>query len=257
MIGPRKLRALAGPLLFLLAFPLVLVAGTMRMADAAEALSQKDREKIGAQLQDLTGEVHMVMFTQELECQNCAQTRALLGELAAMSDRLSLTILDFVADAEEAQKYGIDKIPATVLMTDQDVGIRYYGVPAGYELAALVETIRDLSKGETGLDPETLANLKDLSKDVHIQVFVTPTCPYCPGAVRTAYRLAQENDHIRADGVEVVEFPYLATRYQIRGVPMVVIDEQVSFLGARSETYFAEKILEAAGMHEEEGKDDR
>jgi glutaredoxin-like protein len=180
-----------------------------------------------------------------------------LEELAALSDRVALTVFDLVADAEEAQRYDIDKIPATVLMADGDVGIRYYGVPAGYELAALVETIGDLSRDETGLAEETRSELADLSKDIHIQVFVTPTCPYCPGAVRTAYRLAQEHEHIRADGVEVVEFPYLANKYHVRGVPMVVINEQVSFVGARSETYFAEKILEAAGMPAEEGEENR
>ena len=177
-----------------------------------------------------------------------------IEELAAMSDRLSLTVYDFVADAEEARKYGIDKIPATVLMADKDVGIRYFGVPAGYELSALVETIQDLSRGETDLEPEVLTELETLAADIHIQVFVTPTCPYCPGAVRTAYQLAQEHERIRADGVEVVEFPYLGNKYHVRGVPMVVINEQVNFVGARSGAYFAEKILEAAGLPETEGK---
>jgi len=236
---------------------LIAAAGLWWTAGAAEVLPEKDHQKIAAQLKDLTGEVNMVMFTQELECQYCAQTRGLLEELASMSDRLSLTVFDLVADAEEARKYGIDKIPATILMTDQDVGIRYFGVPAGYELNALVETILDLSRQETGLEPEALAALESLSDDIHIQVFVTPTCPYCPGAVRTAYRLAQEHERIRADGVEVVEFPYLATRYHVRGVPMVVINEQVSFVGARSDTYFAEKILEAAGMEKTEEGENR
>ncbi len=253
----RKAGAFAGSLMVLLSFLLIPIAGLMGTAGAAGVLPEKDREKIGEQLKDLAGEVNMVMFTQELECQYCTQTRGLLEELAAMSDRLTLTVFDFVADAEEVQKYGIDKIPATVLMTDRDVGIRYYGVPAGYELTTLVETIRDLSAGETGLDPGVLADLADLSEDIHIQVFVTPTCPYCPAAVRTAYRLAQEHDRIRADGVEVVEFPYLTTRYNVRGIPMVVINEQVNFVGARSEAYFAEKILEAAGRRGQDGKDSR
>lgn len=251
----REKRLAAGTVFFLFIL-LLSAAGPWRTAGAAEVLSEKDRQKIGAQLEDLTGEVNMIMFTQEMECQYCAQTRGLLEELAAMSDRINLKVYDFVADAEEARAYGIDKIPATVLMTDQDLGIRYFGVPAGYELNALVETIQDLSRNETDLEPEALADLEDLSDDIHIQVFVTPTCPYCPAAVRTAYRFAQEHGRIRADGVEVVEFPYLATRYHVRGVPMVVINEQVSFVGARSGAYFAEKILEAAGMPQPgEGED--
>jgi len=247
---PKIMRSTAGKAVFCGLALFLAAAGLWRTPAAAEALPEKDRLKIEAQLKDLTGEVNMIMFTQEMECQYCTQTRELLEALAAMSDRLDLQVLDFIADAEEAGIYGIDKIPATVLMAEEDVGIRYFGVPAGYELSALVETIQDLSRRETDLEAEALAALEDLSDDIHIQVFFTPTCPYCPAAVRTAYRFAQEHERIRADGVEVVEFPYLATRYHVRGVPMVVINEQVSFVGARSSDYFAEKILEAAAMEE-------
>jgi glutaredoxin-like protein len=250
MIMPKILFRTAGKIVFIGCILFAAAAGPWTNPAAAEALPEKDRAKIQAQLKDLTGEVNMIMFTQEMECQYCAQTRELLEALAAMSDRLDLQIFDFVADAEVARTYGIDKIPATVLMAEEDVGIRFYGVPAGYELNALVETIQDLSRRETDLETEALAGLEDLSDEIHIQVFVTPTCPYCPAAVRTAYRFAQEHERIRADGVEAVEFPYLATRYHVRGVPMVVINEQVSFVGARSSAHFAEKILEAAGMEE-------
>ena len=216
-----------------------------RTADAEEVIKKKDRELLRKELRDLSGEVTMVMFTQELECQYCAQTRQLLTELASFSDRLKLIILDFVRDNEEAEGYGVDKIPAIVLLGDEDVGIRYYGVPAGYELAALLETIRDLSLGSTDLEDETRERLRTLAKNVHIQVFVTPTCPHCPRAVRTAYKLAQENDFIRADVLEAIEFPHLANRYHVRGVPMVVINETTSFVGAQPEALFVDKILEA------------
>jgi glutaredoxin-like protein len=204
-------------------------------------------------LGDLTGQVKMVMFTQELECQYCAQTRQLLEELAGMSEKLTLTVFDFVHDKEEVRRYGVDKIPATILMADEDVGIRYFGVPAGYELAALVETIQDLSNGTSGLNEMLVNKLADLSEDVHIQVFITPTCPYCPGAVRTAYRLAQEHPRVRADGVEVIEFPFLGTKYHVRGVPMVVINETTSFVGAQSEAYFVEKMFQATQKGERQG----
>ena len=225
---------------------LVLLGGlSSRTADAEEVIKKKDRELLRKELRDLSGEVTMVMFTQELECQYCAQTRQLLTELASFSDRLKLIILDFVRDNEEAEGYGVDKIPAIVLLGDEDVGIRYYGVPAGYELAALLETIRDLSLGSTDLEDETRERLRTLAKNVHIQVFVTPTCPHCPRAVRTAYKLAQENDFIRADVLEAIEFPHLANRYHVRGVPMVVINETTSFVGAQPEALFVDKILEA------------
>ena len=157
MTATRKNQFVASTLVLCLSILFIVAVGLWRAAGAAEVLKEKDRQKIKEQLKDLTGEVNMVMFTQELECQYCTQTRGLLEELAGLSDRLSLTVFDLVGDAEEAKKYGIDKIPAIVLMTDRDVGIRYYGVPAGYELNALVETIQDLSRNETDLEPAALA----------------------------------------------------------------------------------------------------
>jgi len=222
-----------------------LMAGHPTMVDAAELMKQKDRELLLEQFRDLTGEVTILMFTQEIECQYCSQTRELLTEMAALSSKLKLTVLDFVHDREEAERYGVDKIPATVLLADEDRGIKYYGVPAGYELTALVETIVDLSSNTTSLSDSSKAQLKALEQDVHIQVFVTPTCPYCPKAVRIAYMLAQESEHIRADVIEGIEFPHLANKYHVRGVPTVVIDESTSFVGAQSEAFFVEKILKA------------
>jgi glutaredoxin-like protein len=215
------------------------------MLEAKEVIKQKDREWLREKLGDLPGEVRLVMFTQQMECQYCSQTRQLLTELAALSDKLELTVYDFVRDHEEAKRYGVDKIPATVLLTAADSSIKYYGVPAGYELAALAETIRDLSRGTTSLGDESRKKLKELTQDVHIQVFVTPTCHYCPGAVRTAYMLAQESEHIRTDVVEAIEFPHLANKYSVRGVPAVIINQSTSFVGAQSEAFFLKKIFEA------------
>ncbi len=232
----------------LLAVIAMLVLGTNlqpALLEAEEAIKEKDKKWLGEKLEDLSGEVTMLMFTQEIECQYCSQTRQLLTELAALSDKLELTIYDLVADQEVAKQYGVDKIPATVLLGPTDVGIRYYGVPAGYELAVLAETIRDLSMGTTGLSQESRENLKGLTEDVYIQVYITPTCPHCPRAVRTAYMLAQESEHIRADVVEAIEFPYLANRYSVKGVPTVVINESTIFVGSQPETFFLKKVFEA------------
>lgn len=226
-------------------------------AGAEGLLKAKDRERFAEQLADLTGEVHMVMFTQEIECQYCTQTRELLTELAAMSQKLKLTVYDLVDDWMKAELYGVDKIPATVLIGQGDVAVKYFGVPAGYELSALVETIQDLSAGTTDLADEVREKLAGLTETAHLQVFVTPTCPYCPGAVRTAYKLAQESEHIKADAVEAIEFPHLANKYHVRGVPMVVINETTSFVGMQSDLFFVDKILEAiqgAGTDEEDGR---
>ncbi|MDL5504128.1 MAG: thioredoxin family protein, partial [Candidatus Methanoperedens sp.] len=105
-----------------------------------------------------------------------------------------------------------------------DYGIRYYGVPAGYELAVLIDTIIDVSKGKTSLSDALKTKLAEIKKPVHLQVFVSPTCPYCPKAARTAHQFAIENENIRSDVIETIEFPYLVQKYSVMGVPHIVIN---------------------------------
>jgi alkyl hydroperoxide reductase subunit AhpF len=143
-------------------------------------LKEKDRKEIAEILKDLPSKVNLVYFTQELECEGCGITRELLTELATLSDRISLEMHDFVGEKEVADRYGIDKIPALLLEGDRDEGdrdrgIRFYGIPGGYEFASLLEDIQMVARGDSGLAPATRTALASLEKDVHLQVFVTPT----------------------------------------------------------------------------------
>jgi alkyl hydroperoxide reductase subunit AhpF len=101
--------------------------------------------------QKLVDPVKIVMFTQEIECQYCSQTRVLVQELPPLSDKITLEVLDFVADAARAKELGIDKIPALAIIGKKDYGVRIYGIPYGYELQTLIEAIITVSKGVTDL----------------------------------------------------------------------------------------------------------
>jgi glutaredoxin len=78
---------------------------------------------------------------------------------------------------------------------------------------------------------------------VHIQVFVTLTCPHCPVAASIAHKLAVESDMISADVIDAGEFPTLAQKYSVIGVPKIVINEKVEFVGAFNEDLFAEHVV--------------
>ena len=58
--------------------------------------------------------------------------------------------------------------------------------------------------------------------------------------------LASANAHITADVIEITEFPEMAQRYQIFGVPKTVINDQVEFEGAIPEEMFVQEALSAA-----------
>jgi glutaredoxin-like protein len=217
-------------------------------------ISDKDRRFLENYMREgLSGPVTIKLFTQAISCQFCKETQQLLEEVAALSDKLELQIYNFVMDKEVAEAHGIRRIPATVIMNDTDYGIRFYGIPSGYEFNTLIEDIVAVSNDDPGLDDEILEQLARIQEPVHMQVFVTPTCPYCPTAVRTAHAFAMASEMVTADMVEAVEFPQLANRYSVMGVPKTIINEETELEGAAPEPLVVAKVLEAVGLmsHEE------
>ncbi len=205
-------------------------------------LNDEIAEQVKEELADLTRSVELVVFTQEFECEYCAETRQLVEEIAALSDQIEAEVYNFVTDAEKAEELGVDKIPAIAVLGEGDYGVRFYGIPAGYEFVSLLHAIKLVAAGEPELSDETLEALAGVSEPVHLQVFVTPTCPYCQHSVMLAHQLAVASPNVRADMVEAQEFPQLAIKYQVMGVPRTVINENVHIEGAVPEPMVVEKL---------------
>jgi glutaredoxin-like protein len=189
--------------------------------------------------------VTLTVFTQEFECNYCKETRELAQELASLSDKIRIQVFDFLNDKERTNEYGIDKVPAIVIEGIKKTQAKFYGVPAGYEFSTLLKDIVHASRGETELSPATKKTISAVTVPVHIKVFVTPTCPYCPGMVSLAHQFAMENKNIKADMIEVSEFPQLAIKYNVMGVPKTVINESVEVLGMQPEEEFVRQIQAA------------
>ncbi len=204
--------------------------------DKKELLKNDFKEK-------LEHPVKILMFTQEVECRFCSDTRHLVQELAALNDKITVEVYDFVADAEKAKEYGVDKIPALAIIGEKDYGVRIYGIPYGYELQTLIEAVINISKGKTNLSDNTKNILSEVKVPVHIQVFVSLTCNHCPVAAAVAHKLAVESELVRADVIDGSEFPQLAQKYAVMGVPKIIINEKIEFMGAFNEDLFAEHVL--------------
>lgn len=210
-------------------------------------LRDDDKRQIWERLNELKDPIQLSHFTQQIvgQCRFCAETEALLKEVAELSDKLTLNVYNFVTDTVTRDLFGADKIPATFFHKGGKERLGFYGIPTGYEFATLMEVMLRLSSGESGLSPDAKFRLAQVAKLIHIQVFVTPTCPYCPQAAVFGYQAAIENPNIRTDVIEISEFPHLAQKYGIMGVPKVVINETQSFEGALPEALYITRILEA------------
>ncbi|HOO72609.1 MAG TPA: thioredoxin family protein [Spirochaetota bacterium] len=207
-------------------------------------LDDKVKGQLSGILKNMKDTVTLVYGTQEIECNTCRDTRMFIEEIAALSDRIGVEVYDFVKDKEKMASLKIDKIPAIALLdkTGADTGIRFYGLPGGYEINSFLQSLLETSGQKEPLPDALAKRVAAVNKDVHIQVFVSLTCPYCPAAVSTAHRLALESTNIRADMVESTTFIHLAQKYRVQGVPRIVINESHVLEGAHPMPAFLDII---------------
>lgn len=212
-------------------------------------MDQDTQNQVRNLLASVKSPVNIHMFTQEFECGYCKETRQIAEEVVALSEHTTLHVHDFVEEKALAESMNIDKIPAMAItgVDDQDFGIRFYGIPSGYEFTSFLESILMVGDAPHEFTPETVSFLQGLEEPIHLQVFVTPTCPYCPGAVVIAHQLARVSDKVTADMVEVTEFPHLGQKYNVMGVPRTVINDTTYIEGAAPEQMLLEKLKVAVG----------
>ncbi|MCS7209454.1 MAG: thioredoxin family protein [Fimbriimonadales bacterium] len=211
-------------------------------------IQEKDRQSLQQRFSTLPHTVKLVVFTTNEQPETSELVSQIAQELVSLSGgTIVLEQHHLEAEPAVAREYNITLAPAIVVRSEQkDYGIRYLGVPAGFEFASLVGAIEDVGKGDPGLSPDSRLMLANLRNPVHIRVFVTYGCPYCPAAVRTAHKLAMASDWITAEGISSEEFPELANQYGVMAVPKVVINDRHSFEGALPEPMFVQQVLRGA-----------
>lgn len=139
-------------------------------------LDARNADEVRKAFAALRDPVKLIVFSQSLAAAElCAQNEQLVGEVAALSDKISVEVLNLAIDRERAEAYGVDQVPAIVVEGARNYGLRFYGVPAGYEFGNLIDAIVAASTGEAALSDDTKTALEGLGSDVDIKVFSTPT----------------------------------------------------------------------------------
>jgi len=193
--------------------------------------------------------VRLVFFTQTLGCDTCLQAKQILDELPPLSEKISIDEVNFILEPDKAKQYGIDRVPAIALVGENEAGedrdskIRFLGTPAGYEFMSLVQAVLLVGGRPSMLSEESLKRVAAVTVPTTMHVFTTPTCPHCPRAVAVAHEMAFANPNITAFAVEATEFPDLARKYSVTGVPKTVVNDSVEILGALPPDAFVEQAL--------------
>ena len=141
-------------------------------------LTDRDQAAVRKEFEKLAGPVKLVVFSQELggAAELCRQNEELVRDVAALApDTVTVETLNLSIDRDRAAAYGIDRVPAIVVEGARDYGIRFLGIPSGYEFSNLIDSMIVASTGQPGLSAETQTALAGLTDDVDIKVFSTPT----------------------------------------------------------------------------------
>ena len=144
-------------------------------------LSPADQDKLREAFAEMTASVKIVFFTQTLGCDTCLQTRQIIDELPALSDRVTIEEVNLVLDADKARAFAVDRVPTLAIVgvgadgVDHDSRIRFVGTPAGYEFISLVQAVLLVGGRESVLTPENRAKIAAVADPITIQVYTTPT----------------------------------------------------------------------------------
>lgn len=209
-------------------------------------LSEQDRGVIERKFaQNMKDEVTLLLFADD----GSAIAKELLDiskTLASLSDKIKVDAQNSDNGKNQRMKdLHVDRVPCMLVTKGDFTRIRYFGLPAGYEIPPLVDAIAELSKAQTSLSPKARLALSTVRRKANIKIFVLETCPFCPTVARHAYRAAIESQNVTAEIIDSSMNPDLAQRHSVLGVPKIILNDSMDITGAIMETEFFEKLRDA------------
>jgi thioredoxin reductase (NADPH) len=220
-------------------------------------LPEDQREALGEYLKDFKEVVPVHLFVKAGQNDAYADfARNLMTDLARLTDKITLTLHS--DDDKASESFAVTRFP-TLLIAPEKYSIRFTGAPAGEEGQAFLHALMMVSTGNSFLSERSRELLKELDEPRIVKVFVSPTCPYCPGQCVNAIKAAVEKPKlVSVECVETGENPDYAQEYSVGSIPHTVYDEKLSTVGMESELAFILQLLTlkaAQDMAPEEGRE--
>lgn len=204
------------------------------------------RAQVTEMFETLDSDVTIHLFTKDHDCLYCNDTRDMAEMIAEVSDKVKVEEHKGSLTSGIAKELGVEHTPAMVLHGKEAYKVKFYGIPAGHEFAALIGGVVDVSSGTAPLPQDVIEDIKSIDKPIRIRVFVTPQCPYCPGMTRLAHQAAIINPLITSEMFEALEFQEEATRFEVFGVPKTIFNDTINVEGLTPPEMFVEKLFEAS-----------
>ena len=221
-------------------------------------LPEDQRKALADYLKDFKEVVPVHLFVKPGENDAYADfTHNLLKDLVRLTDKITLSLHS--DDDKANKKFGVKRFP-TLLVAPEKYSIRFTGAPAGEEGQAFLHALMMVSTGKSFLSERSRELLLELQEPREVKVFVSPTCPYCPGQCVNAIKAAVEKPGlVSVECVETGENPDYAKQYSVGSIPHTVYDEKLNTVGLESELAFVLQLLTlkaAKDMAQEEGRAD-
>ena len=199
-------------------------------------MSNMFNEEIRGQLKEIFGDmknpVSIEYFTSE-NAEAGQEVEDFLKEIAEISGNIQVSVNHLPEAQAKADQLGIVRTPGFAMLDSQgkDHGIQFYGLPGGHEINSFIYGLMAVSGGKEELPEDLVKEVQEFNKDINIKVFITLSCPHCPGAVSKAHRLAMENDHITAEMIDANLFPELSQEHNVSSVPKIVFNNGKELIG--------------------------
>jgi glutaredoxin-like protein len=192
----------------------------------------------------LTDDVTIALFTDKGSCQSCSETKDFMEELEPLSDKLHLVNYDLNENSDLAKEYNVQMVPSIVLL-DKDLhynGVKFNGIPAGHEINSFIPALLEVSGTSSELPEDLTKEIESFEKPINIKVFVTLACPHCAGAVQKAHKLALMNQNVDAEMIEAQTFNEISTKFNVSGVPKIIINDEYELVGNQPIEAFIEEM---------------
>lgn len=213
-------------------------------------LNEDVKKQLREILSQMKNEVKIISFTEPAEelGENLIE---FMTEFSELSDKLSYESLEYQKSnpSDEVKQYDIERAPAFLVLDSEgnDKNMRFYGLPSGYEINAFLAAVIEQSGVEEELPEALIKRIQAIKEPMNIKVFVTMSCPHCPGAVQKAHKIAMLNPLVKAEMIGADIFNEVSSEYRVSSVPQITINETETFLGNQPLDVFIETLEKVAG----------